>query len=132
MKVLSSAAAALDLFDNLRKRYSVGRKPDERPEMDAYLRGIQDASTCSSNNASLYCRDAGPACLQNYHNGYRVGETAKEAKLREAYRLGQEARESNNRFIPLNHPKASGPCFYVWREVFNSGLGGQPFTLVGR
>lgn len=68
MKVLSSAAAALDLFDNLRKRYSVGRKPDERPEMDAYLRGIQDASTCSSNNASLYCRDAGPACLQNYHN----------------------------------------------------------------
>lgn len=101
----------------------------------AYLRGLLDGSTCMSSNAELSCATLPTkraACVENYTNGYRIGERAKEQKLRQAHHIGEEAKQARNSMIGFNHPKSSGPCRVRWLQAFYSGYGGYPFATVDR
>src|SRR5258708_1348470 len=66
-RVNAAVGGIESLQDYLSKRYSIGSRPDPKnhPEFDAYLRGIQDASTCGPKGASDYCHGK-RACMDNY------------------------------------------------------------------
>jgi hypothetical protein len=101
---------------------------------DPYTRGILDGATCMLASTQIVCASAAnvPLCTDKYMIGYRVGERAKENKLREAHAIGEQAKERGNSFLGFDHPKSSGPCRIPWLKAFYTGYGGYPLTMIGR
>jgi hypothetical protein len=101
----------------------------------AFQSGILEGSLCMPSNADQYCanlQEQQAACIQNYHGGFRIGERAKEAKLRQAHAIGAAARQSNNSLAGFEHPRSAGPCRTRWLQSFYGGFKGFPFNMAGR
>jgi hypothetical protein len=101
----------------------------------AYLRGLLDGALCLPSSADLYCAGTGPLqakCGQSYAGGFRRGERAKEARLREAHTIGVAARAGGDSFVGFDHPRSGGTCRVKWLQSFYSGFKGFPFNMAGR
>jgi hypothetical protein len=104
-----------------------------QPEKDAYVRGQKDGSDCLPMSAGTYCvglsANVTAQCVQNYQNGYRVGEKAAENTLRQAYQKGQDDKQAGK---PASIRGVQGTCGVRRQEAYNSGYRGTPFTMIGR
>jgi hypothetical protein len=100
-------------------------------EKDAYVRGKKDAADCLPMNSGGYCVGLSPEvtlkCVENYKNGFRVGERAAANTLQQAYRKGQEDKKADRQPDSLSH-QVGGTCGTHWYEAYNSGYGGKPFN----
>jgi hypothetical protein len=108
---------------------------DERPEIDAYVRGEKDAADCKPQHVA-YCNGTTPKnldlCRKNYRDGYKIGESKAENTLREAHRLGRQARAENGEKLNRAPRGIQGTCGAKWIAAYNSGYSDKPFTMVGR
>jgi hypothetical protein len=123
--VVPSVKAVLDVLESTQARPATEAELSKR----AHIRGVQDASRCVPESPSAYCSQALPssdtaACSSNYAKGYLEGERIKERDFREAVEIGRHARQSDNPFIGVHHPKPAGSCEGQWMDAYYRGYGG--------